>query len=319
MFGRYAIVLATAMLLVVGVCANAWAQTEDDIAAINALYNRSALAVKTGDAERYLSIFVEDAVVMAPEGPAIIGREELRPLIEGLFSAFDLELPYTVEEVGVPGEWAFARSRFQYSMTPKEGGETTTSAGSQLDILKRQADGSWKVYIQCWNYDAPPPAAEQAGTSSPPERAKSAQEGDADAMFREMCDLYTLAVETGDVDLYMTYYTADGVQMPPDEPTRIGSEQIRAAMQPALTLFNIEIPIYPQEAVIAGDWAFGRCDYSISLTPKEGGATTMFHGKDLDVFRRQADGSWKSYISCWSYNGPPTVTDVENTSPEQVK
>ena len=129
---------------------------------------------------------------------------------------------------------------------------------------------------------------------------------DADAIYTEMCDLYTLAVETGDVDLYVANYTADGVQIPPDAPTCIGSEQIRAAMEPLLTLFDVVCPIYPQEAKVIGNWAFGSCEWSLSLTPKEGGETTTYDGKGLDVLKRQADGSWKYYISCWSYNGPPT-------------
>ena len=130
---------------------------------------------------------------------------------------------------------------------------------------------------------------------------------DADAIYKQVCDLYTLAVETGDIDLYVATYTDDGVQMPPDAPIRIGSDQIRAAMEPALALYNIECPIYPQEAKVIGNWAFGTCDWSLSLTPKEGGETTTFDGKSLDVLKRQADGSWKYYISCWNYNGPPTV------------
>ena len=130
--------------------------TEADIAAINELYKQATLACSTGDSELYLSLFTEDAVVMATELPAINGKEELRPLIEGLFGMFDLELPYTVDKVEVPGDWAFARSSFQYSMTLKEGGETTTRAGKELDIFKRQADGSWKIYMECWSYDAPP-------------------------------------------------------------------------------------------------------------------------------------------------------------------
>lgn len=129
---------------------------EADIAAINELYNQSTLACSTGDAELYLSSFTEDAVVMPPGSPAAMGKEELRPIIEGWFGLFDLEFPYTVEKVEVLGDWAFARSSWQYSMTPKEGGETTISDGKMLDIFKRQADGSWKFYIQCYNFDAPP-------------------------------------------------------------------------------------------------------------------------------------------------------------------
>ena len=129
---------------------------EEDIAAINELYKQATLACSSGEVELYLSLFTEDAVVMATEFPAIIGKEELRPAMEGLFSLFDLKLPYTVDEVEVHGDWAFARSSFQYSMTLKEGGETTTRAGKELDIFKRQADGSWKIYKESWSYDAPP-------------------------------------------------------------------------------------------------------------------------------------------------------------------
>jgi ketosteroid isomerase-like protein len=40
-------------------------------------------------------------------------------------------------------------------MTPKEGGETTSYSGKFLDILVKQADGSWKIAIDCHNYNEP--------------------------------------------------------------------------------------------------------------------------------------------------------------------
>jgi len=321
MFGRTAIVLAVAMFLIGSVCTSALAQdVEADIAAITELMNQATLACATGDVELYLSRFTEDVVAMPPGIPTEIGIAQLRASMEGLFGAYDLELPYTVQEVVVPGDWAFARSTFVFSLTPKEGGETATFIGKELDIFKRQADGSWKLYIECYNYDAPPPAAKLTGTSRAPGLAKMAQEDDAEVMYRAMCDLYTLACTTGDVDLYVSNYTDDGVQLPPDSPIRIGSEQIRASTSAAFDLFSLGMAISPQEAEITGDWAFGRCDYSVSLTPKEGGPTTTFDAsRDLDIFKRQADGSWKYYISCWNYTGPPTITSVEATSWGQVK
>lgn len=129
--------------------------TEADVVAINELYNQSTIACSTGDAELYLSNFIEDAVAMPPGFPIVIGKEELRLQIKGLFGMFDLELPYTVDNVIVHGDWAYARSSYMYSMTPKEGGETVTRAGKELDVLERQVDGSWKISIQCYNFDAP--------------------------------------------------------------------------------------------------------------------------------------------------------------------
>ena len=282
--------------------------TEADIAAITEVYSQSTLACSTGDAELYLSIFTEDAVVMAPGSPAVIGKEEYRPIIEGLFGLLDLELVYTVDEVGVSGDRAFARSSFQYWMTPKEGGETTAIAGKELDIFKREADGSWKMYIECYNWDAPLPAAKLAGTSREPGVAKMAQEDDAEAIVTEYYDRIKLAYATGDIDLYVGIYTADAMMMPADAPIVIGSEQIRAASQPFFDpSISVDVAIYPQEAVIAGDWGFARCTATHSVTPKEGGATTTLYSKVLEILKRQADGSWKCYIVCWNSDRPPTV------------
>jgi uncharacterized protein (TIGR02246 family) len=128
---------------------------EADIAAIKEVFKQETLACSTGNVELYLSLFTEDVVMMATESPSMNGMEEFRPPIEGVFGMFDLKLPFTVDKVEVHGDWAFARSSFQYSMTLKEGGETTTRVGKALDIFKRQTDGSWKIYMECWNYDAP--------------------------------------------------------------------------------------------------------------------------------------------------------------------
>jgi ketosteroid isomerase-like protein len=51
---------------------------------------------------------------------------------------------------------AFSRGTYTLSLTPKEGGPTTHIDGKWLDILKRQTDGSWKIYIDMVNYNGPP-------------------------------------------------------------------------------------------------------------------------------------------------------------------
>ena len=320
MYSKYAIVLALATLLIGSVCTSALAQdVEADIAAITEVMNQATLACATGDVELYLSRFTEDVVAMPPGIPTSIGIAESRAAMEALFGAYDLALPYTVQEVVVPGDWAFARSTFVYSMTPKEGGETTTFIGKELDIFKRQADGSWKMYIECYNFDAPPPAAKLAGTSRAPGLAKMAQEDAAEAIVREIYDRYALSVKTGDIDLHMSFWDDNGIKMLPGAPAFIGKEGIRALMEVILGASDEEAPYVLDEAEIAGDWAFGRATWTLFQTPKEGGPTTTFRLSSLDIFKKQADGSWKMYIDAANFHGPPTVTSVEVTSWGQVK
>jgi ketosteroid isomerase-like protein len=318
MFGGYAIVLAVAMFLIVGVCASALAQ-EDAEAIFRALWDQYTLATETGDIELIMSLWDENGVKMGPDAPPVIGKEGIRAMMESLYAAFDWECPIVQEEAVIAGDWGFSRITVTLSGTPKGGGDTITWPPAKcLDIFKRQADGSWKLYIDCYNFDAPPPAAKRAGTSRGAGLAKPAQE-DAEAIVREIYDRYELSVKTGDIDLHMSFWDDNGIKMSPGAPALIGKEGIRALMEGILGASDEEAPYVLDEAEIAGDWAFGRATWTLFQTPKEGGATTTFRLSSLDIFKRQADGSWKLYIDCWNFHGPPTITSVEATSWGQVK
>ena len=151
------IILAIALAMLFFAISCQKQDTEADIAAINEVWNQWTLACNTGDVELLMSLMDDNMVQMPPNAPANIGKEAIRPGEEALLGLFDIELPpMSVEEVEVAGDWGFSRLTFTLSLRPKEGGETSTSSGKALSIFKRQADGSWKVYIDCFNYDAPP-------------------------------------------------------------------------------------------------------------------------------------------------------------------
>ena len=78
-------------------------------------------------------------------------------------------------------------------------------------------------------------------------------------------------------------------------------------MEPLFEQFNVKIAINNEEVQIAGDWAYSRGVFTLSLTPKAGVETTKFEGKYLSILKRQADGSWKVARDCFNYNTPPTT------------
>ena len=132
-----------------------------DKAAIKEIWNQWMVACKTGDVELLMSLMDDNMVQMPPSAPTNIGKEAILPGEEALLGTFDIEgPPMLVEEVEIVGDWGFSRLTFTYSITPKEGGETSTFTGKDLAILKKQSDGSWKVYIDCWNFDGPPKVEE---------------------------------------------------------------------------------------------------------------------------------------------------------------
>ena len=130
---------------------------EADIAAINELYNQYCSYGNAGELDNFLSLWEDNAIRMDPDKPSIIGKENIRKFFEVPFEQFSTNVAvYGDTEIQISGAMAFARGTYTLSLTPKEGGPKTTFDGKWLDILKRQTDGSWKIYIDMVNYNAPP-------------------------------------------------------------------------------------------------------------------------------------------------------------------
>jgi len=127
------------------------------------------------------------------------------------------------------------------------------------------------------------------------------------AAINELLNQYASSINAGDIDLWISLWADDGIQMPPDNPAVIGKENIKAGLQSSFDLFNWKMTIDGEEVKVAGDWAFARGNYTYTLTPKEEGKTIKCNGKYLSILAKQADGSWKFARDCFNNNAPPTV------------
>lgn len=128
------------------------------------------------------------------------------------------------------------------------------------------------------------------------------------AAIKEVFNQYVVAVNTGDFDLWISLWTDDAVQMPPDTPARVGKEQIREAMKPGFDQMNLDMTINSIDDVkVYGDLGIVRCTYTLKMTPKAGGETinAVPDAKDLSLWERQSDGSWKLIYDCNNSNVPP--------------
>lgn len=123
--------------------------------------------------------------------------------------------------------------------------------------------------------------------------------------INDLLNQYALAINAGDMNLWISLWADDGIQMPPDNPAVIGKEKIRARMQSSFNLYNWKMTIDGEEVRVAGDWAFTRGTYTYTLTPKEEGETIKGTGKYLTILEKQDDGSWKLARDCFNNNAPP--------------
>jgi len=131
------------------------ADVEADIAAINEIWNKYSTALNTGNPDLWLSLWDENGIQGPPGTPARgkqVFEEGIRKMIEG----FTFNMTIYTEEITVAGDWAYSWGTYKDSRTPKAGGETVYIDGKFLTILKRQPDGSWKQFRDCFNSNVPP-------------------------------------------------------------------------------------------------------------------------------------------------------------------
>ena len=94
------------------------------------------------------------------------------------------------------------------------------------------------------------------------------------AAIKETLNQYAVVVNTGGLDRWISLWAEDGVQMPPETPSRVGKEQIREGMKPAFYQMNLDIAIHSiEDAKVYGDLGLTRCTYTLKMTPKAGGET----------------------------------------------
>lgn len=123
-------------------------QTRDaaaDIRAMNVLREQFAVAYNSNDAAAVAAHYADDAILMLPNRPAIEGRQAIQAMFEAYFKEKATKIAHTPLETQVAGDWAYERGNITETVTPKSGKPMENSL-KYLVILKRQPDGSWKVY-----------------------------------------------------------------------------------------------------------------------------------------------------------------------------
>jgi uncharacterized protein (TIGR02246 family) len=132
--------------------------TTEDTAAITALRDAWVSGYNAGDATAVAALYASDAVRMDGESPTITGRSNIQEALTTQLSATPATISLRSDEMQLMGDHAFDRGTFTVTLTPEGGGSAVTSSGRYLVLLRKQADGSWKLTHTIDNTSSPPMA-----------------------------------------------------------------------------------------------------------------------------------------------------------------
>ena len=165
-------VCALLLLTIVSLAPRAAAQTgarktapaaRDETAAVRAAFEKLVKAFRDRDARTVVALIADDAL-LSHAGSADRDRPALAEVFTKMLAPRP-ELSETIEpeleEVQVSGDTAFLRITWRTKWELKDSGKSGASVERDLEIWRRQRDGSWKLYrgLGC---KLPAPAAAKA-------------------------------------------------------------------------------------------------------------------------------------------------------------
>lgn len=150
--------------------------------------------------------------------------------------------------------------------------------------------------LHCFLFSIPLPA--QENEPSPDESVIQA--------IKQIHERAARAVREGDVAAYVELFTEDGIYMWPNEPAIVGREALYTWFAKRFREYSAELEKTIEEIVIMGDWAFERGNEVSKITTRSSGDVKVVHGKYINIFQKQLDGSWKIARRIRNLNHPPS-------------
>ncbi|MEP1470439.1 MAG: DUF4440 domain-containing protein [Halieaceae bacterium] len=137
---------------------------DNDVQEIVALYKAWIVAVETGDRQGYLAHLDQDIRMTPPGAADVISKDNYAEFLIPVFDSASYKItPVADYDIEILGDIAVARYDYIVSVFLKEGVDGVEQAGAlnqqesnlkYSDVLRRNADGSWKVLRHTWNDNA---------------------------------------------------------------------------------------------------------------------------------------------------------------------
>jgi uncharacterized protein (TIGR02246 family) len=113
-------------------------------------------ALRTNDAETFLSFVADDVVMMPPGEAPVRGKDALRAWYAAFLSRYRTSsLTLGDREVFVGEGFAVEIGSFEWGLIPAAGGAPVLDQGNYMQVWKRQPDGQWRFEREIWNSSAP--------------------------------------------------------------------------------------------------------------------------------------------------------------------
>ena len=124
--------------------------------AVEGTWEKYSAAINTGDADSWIALWDENGVQLPPDSPPIQGKAAIDAANRPGFADPIEEFTIYLDETVAAGGYGYARGTYSFVLPASADSPRLFFEGKYLTIYKRQADGTWKIYRDCFNFNGPP-------------------------------------------------------------------------------------------------------------------------------------------------------------------
>jgi ketosteroid isomerase-like protein len=127
-----------------------------------------------------------------------------------------------------------------------------------------------------------------------------------ESALKELDAQWSKAAAAKDLDKTVSYYADDAIVLPPNAPAATTKEAIKGVWKGMITNpgFAGGWKATRVEVARSGDLAYLNGTYDFTLNDAKGKPVKDI-GKYVEVWKKQADGSWKTVADIWNSDPPP--------------
>jgi uncharacterized protein (TIGR02246 family) len=116
---------------------------------------------------------------------------------------------------------------------------------------------------------------------------------------------YERALNASDTNASMELYAPDGVFMPQNSPSSVGTDAVRHAYDAVFAAIKLTVKFSVAEIrQVAPDWVLARTNSAGVVTIRATGRTAPEANQELFLFQK-VGGAWKIARYCFSTTNPP--------------
>jgi len=107
-------------------------------------------ALNASDVSKVLPLYTEDGIFMPSGAPTSIGTEQIKGAYEFVFSNIKLSIEFTIDEITIYGDYAFAITTSKGSTLIHSTGKTVPEENRELFVLQKE-NNEWKIARYMFN------------------------------------------------------------------------------------------------------------------------------------------------------------------------